>query len=95
MSVLGDKSLAASDLLDEFNDYEVLTKGRLRGCLAVPSYLCLSIPVKQKVGGRLYGGRSVRLGSCLYCLDAEVAACRLGRRKDPSVADTPFGEVLV
>ena len=31
MSVLGDKSLAASDLLDEFNDSEVLTKGRLRG----------------------------------------------------------------
>lgn len=39
MSVLGDKSLAASDLLDEFNDYEVLTKGRLRWRLAVASYL--------------------------------------------------------
>tara|TARA_Y100000766_G_scaffold101297_1_gene86601 strand:- start:8362 stop:8649 length:288 start_codon:yes stop_codon:yes gene_type:complete len=31
MSGLGDKSLAASDLLDEFNDYEVLTQGRPRG----------------------------------------------------------------
>ncbi len=39
MSALGDKSLAVSDLLDEFNDYEVLTKGRLRGRLTVTSYL--------------------------------------------------------
>ena len=39
VSVLGGKSLAASDLLDEFNDYEVLTKGRLRWRLTVTSYL--------------------------------------------------------
>ena len=39
MSVLGDKSLGVSDLLDEFNDSEVLTKGRLRGRLPVTSYL--------------------------------------------------------
>ena len=37
-SGLGDKSLAASDLLDEFNDYEVLTQGRPRG-----AWLLLSI----------------------------------------------------